>query len=108
MGFTHDLVILLQPCTGSFFKAAGTLAVIGLVYSLFLGVYRLTLHPLAKFPGPKLAAFTQWYETYYEFFKPPGGQFLFHYRKLHEKYGWYRPRIFFLPMISIHSLRGIL
>ncbi|THC99244.1 hypothetical protein EYZ11_001243 [Aspergillus tanneri] len=38
-------------------------------------------------PCPKLAAFTQWYETYYEFFKKPGGQFLFHYRKLHEKYG---------------------
>ncbi|KAK1144850.1 hypothetical protein N8T08_004863 [Aspergillus melleus] len=87
MGFTHDLVVLLQPYTGSFIRATETLAVLGLAYFLILGVYRLTLHPLAKFPGPKLAAFTQWYETYYEFFKQPGGQFLFHYRKLHEEYG---------------------
>jgi hypothetical protein len=59
------------------------------IYTINLGVYRLYFHPLAKFPGPKLAALTQWYETYYEL-KPPGGQFLFQYRKLHEKYGMCR------------------
>lgn len=56
-------------------------------YFLGLGVYRLFLSPLATIPGPRLAALTQWYETYYDLFKPPGGQFMFHYRKLHQRYG---------------------
>ena len=58
-----------------------------LLYVLVLGIYRLYLSPLAKFPGPKLAALTQWVETYYELFKGDGGQFAFEYAKWHEKYG---------------------
>ncbi|KAE8370766.1 cytochrome P450 [Aspergillus caelatus] len=87
MGFIQDLVSVLQPSIESPLALCATTVVAAVLYVLVLGVYRITLHPLAKFPGPKLAAFTQWYETYYEFFKSPGGQYLFHYRKLHEKYG---------------------
>ena len=58
-----------------------------ILYVLVLGFYRLFLSPLAKFPGPKLAALTQWVETYYELFKGDGGQFAFEYAKWHEKYG---------------------
>ena len=60
---------------------------IQLVYLIVLGVYRLYFHPLNKFPGPKLAALTYWYQTYYDLLKAPGGQFMFQYRRLHEQYG---------------------
>ncbi|KAL8912792.1 MAG: hypothetical protein Q9171_002250 [Xanthocarpia ochracea] len=56
------------------------------LYLLCLVIYRLCLSPLAKFPGPKLAALTQWVETYYEL-KSPGGQFIWVYQKWHEQYG---------------------
>ena len=57
------------------------------LYGIVLVVWRLYLSPLAQIPGPKLAALTQWYETYLEIVKGGGGQFLFEYRKWHEKYG---------------------
>lgn len=59
------------------------------LYFLALGIYRLYFHPLAKFPGPKLAALTQWVETYHELRKP-GGQFIWVYKKWHEQYGQYQ------------------
>ncbi|KAJ6035840.1 hypothetical protein N7540_000119 [Penicillium herquei] len=46
-------------------------------------IYRLTLHPLAGYPGPWLAAATDWYNIYYCF---TGDRHLDFYR-LHEKYG---------------------
>lgn len=57
------------------------------IYCIILGVYRLYFSPLAKFPGPKIAALTQWVEAYYEIWKGEGGQFLWKYREWHKKYG---------------------
>ena len=56
-----------------------------LCYLLVVTVYRLYLSPLAKFPGPKLAALTRWYETYYDTYCH--GQYTFEIARMHEKYG---------------------
>jgi hypothetical protein len=56
-----------------------------LVSVVGLAVYRLYLHPLAKFPGPKLAAVTLWYEFYYDVTKR--GRYTFEIQKMHEEYG---------------------
>ncbi|KAI5925079.1 cytochrome P450 [Camillea tinctor] len=57
------------------------------LYVVTLSIYRLFFHPLRNIPGPRLAALTQWVETYYECFKSPGGQFIWKYREWHEQYG---------------------
>lgn len=54
---------------------------------LGLTIYRLYVHPIAKFPGPKLAALSRWYEFYYDVICK--GQFSFHIQELHKKYGLY-------------------
>ncbi|OJI85470.1 hypothetical protein ASPTUDRAFT_119373 [Aspergillus tubingensis CBS 134.48] len=41
--------------------------------------------PLAKFPGPRLAAATGLYEFYYDVIRD--GQFVWHIERLHQKYG---------------------
>ena len=65
-----------------------TFVVLGITVSLYyisLGIWRLYFSPIAKFPGPKLAALTYWYEFYYDIIL--GGQYTFQVRRLHEKYG---------------------
>lgn len=55
------------------------------VYYVSRTIYRLTLHPLAKFPGPKLAAITRLYEGYYDVIQE--GQYTFKIAELHKQYG---------------------
>lgn len=52
-----------------------------------LAIYRLTWHPLTRFPGPKLAAATGWYETYYDCFLL--GKYSNHIDQMHRDYGKY-------------------
>lgn len=47
--------------------------------------HRLWVSPLAKFPGPRLAAATSWYETYYDVVKD--GLFFRKIQRLHRQYG---------------------
>ena len=62
--------------------AIGTLT----FYILYGILYRLCLSPISSFPGPRLVGVTYWYEFYYEVFRKHG-QFIFHIRNLHSKYG---------------------
>jgi len=48
-------------------------------------VHRLFLGPLAVFPGPRLAALTGWYETYFDCWKR--GRYWVEIEKMHEQYG---------------------
>ncbi|KAF2680461.1 cytochrome P450 [Lentithecium fluviatile CBS 122367] len=66
-------------------SVAALAAVAYLLYGIGLVVYRLYLHPLAKFPGPRLAAATYWYEAYYELVKT--GKFSNKISELHDQYG---------------------
>ncbi|KAK4641738.1 hypothetical protein QC761_503460 [Podospora bellae-mahoneyi] len=54
-------------------------------YGLALTIYRIWFHLLAGFPGPKLAAATGWYQTYYEVMTY--GKLSFKLAELHTRYG---------------------
>ncbi|ESK87846.1 benzoate 4-monooxygenase cytochrome p450 [Moniliophthora roreri MCA 2997] len=65
-----------------FFEPVLAAALIGLTSVV---VYRSYFHPLRNFPGPKLAAVTEYYQAYFNIVK--GGELLNHLRKLHGEYG---------------------
>ena len=54
-------------------------------YYATLVFYRLFLHPLARFLGPRLAAISRWYEGYYDVVLD--GQYTSNIAKLHKVYG---------------------
>lgn len=68
--------------TATLLLAATSLA---LAYGLGLLVFRLLFHPLARVPGPKIAAITGWYEFYWDC--PKSGQYVFRIRDMHRRYG---------------------
>lgn len=56
------------------------------VYGILTFIYRITLHPLARFPGPTLAGATYWYEFYYDLY-PHKLRYLWKIEEMHKKYG---------------------
>lgn len=85
----------------SSFVLISALALIAfLAYTVALAVYRLYLSPLAKFPGPKLAALSQYYETYYELISGGGGNFTRRIKKMHDTYGMSMKPLLFTVRLS--------
>lgn len=70
---------------------------VSLLYLVVITVYRVTFHPLAKYPGPFFAKITDWYSVYHAW---KGDRHLEFWR-CHEKYG---PVVRFGPnSLSINS-----
>lgn len=80
------LLQLLSPTEWVLLIVTGLLG-----WTIYGIIYRFYLHPLARFPGPKLAIATYWYEFYYDIFQD--GQYTWKLRGLHEKYGEPRKRV---------------
>jgi len=62
------------------------------IYLIGGAVHRLYFCPIAKFPGPRLAALTFWYEFYYDVVRK--GRYTWEIQKMHEKYGEFPNAIF--------------
>jgi hypothetical protein len=54
-------------------------------YNLVMVIYRLYFHKLSKFPGPRLAAATGFYEVYFSIWG--AGIFEYEINEMHRKYG---------------------
>ncbi|KAH8746389.1 cytochrome P450 [Diaporthe sp. PMI_573] len=54
-------------------------------YIIAITIYRLYLHPLAKFPGPKICAVTSLFELWWDFVGQ--GAYLYRIEKMHSIYG---------------------
>ena len=69
------------------------------IYAASIVIHRLYLSPLAKFPGPRLAAATYVYEFYYNWWCQ--GKYIYEIEKMHNKYGmWARRPQHPLPNVS--------
>ncbi|KAJ5205354.1 Cytochrome P450 [Penicillium cf. griseofulvum] len=62
-----------------------TIALGFVAYRIGLVIYRLYFHPLAHFPGPKLAAATTLYRAYWQVWQD--GEHVAQFTRLHDQYG---------------------
>jgi hypothetical protein len=69
----------------SLIEAIAILVILYTLYGINLAIYRVYFHPLSKYPGPKLAAATLWYEFYFDVVKR--GRFAWEIRRMHSVYG---------------------
>jgi hypothetical protein len=87
MGLLQEMLAMTGQITPIKVLSLGGVALF--VYVVFWCAYQLYFSPLAKFPGPKLAAVTRLYETYFDLIK--WGQYTFEIGRLHKKYGGSSP-----------------
>ncbi|KAL2882245.1 hypothetical protein SGCOL_002514 [Colletotrichum sp. CLE4] len=83
MGFIPDAV---APTSALSWQSAATILLIWITYSLGRAIYNVSpLHPLSKFPGPKLAAASYAPELWYDLVK--NGRYTYEIIKMHQLYG---------------------
>lgn len=114
-GTHHGTQVPSQDRSQIFLKQAAMemlslLAVIigaSVAYATCVAVHRLTLSPVARIPGPRLAALTFWYEFYYDVVLR--GQYTWKIMDLHKQYGMYGPDYLYLNRCrTLECLRSIL
>ncbi|KAI5918541.1 cytochrome P450 [Camillea tinctor] len=66
-------------------QAASLLGIGYFIWGIGIAVYRVTLHPLARIPGPRVATMSYWYEIYYEVVLE--GQYFKRIKNMHSEYG---------------------
>lgn len=75
----------LRSVGGTSWRWPLVLAGIWLLHTTTLAVYRITWHPLAKFPGPVLARASYMYEFWFDVILE--GRYTRRIQELHQKYG---------------------
>lgn len=85
--FNPSKVLNLVMDSESATKASIAIVILSSTFIVFTALSRLFLSPLARIPGPTLAALTSWYECYYDVMKP--GQYVWKIKELHTQYGWF-------------------
>ncbi|KAK3989318.1 Cyrochrome P450 monooxygenase [Cladorrhinum sp. PSN332] len=81
-------VLSLETLKRLAFSPVGVISLVGLWlgYRFLVALYNISpLHPLSRFPGPKVAALSYAYEAYYDWIC--GGQYTNKIRQMHERYG---------------------
>ena len=87
------LLISIQdglPSSSTLLRFGAVALVAWMLYGAALAIYRLYFSPISHFPGPKLAALTQYYESYYDLIVGGGGNFTRQIKKMHDEYGTVR------------------
>lgn len=79
------MLLITIPHQISSLEVIGVFIFIYTTYGILLALYRIYLHPLSKYPGPKLAAATKWYEFYFDVVQH--GRFAWEVKRMHEVYG---------------------
>lgn len=77
--------LLVKKLIPMAYTTNGIAVVVVLCYTITLLTYRLVFSPLAKFPGPKIAAASGWYEFYHDCWR--NGKYIFEIERLHKIYG---------------------
>lgn len=73
------------PWTTHVWRASISVALCWALYSVAIYIYRLTLHPLASYAGPKFAAASYLYEFWYDVVLD--AQYTRKIAELHERFG---------------------